>query len=111
MEWHFWLHMVGTLMYVISMWVAGVTEGMMWRDLNANGTLAYSFIASLEAIKPLYVIRFLGGVLILSGMGVMAWNLWHTAADARKRIIEPIPVPVKEPTEKQVPPPIPATEQ
>lgn len=110
MEWHFWLHVIGTLLYVISMWVAGVVEGLMWRQTDPDGTLTYSFIASLEAIKPLYLIRWFGGCLIVSGMGLMAWNLWHTAADARKRIVEPIPVPIPEPTQKQNPPPVPAGE-
>ena len=55
------------------------------------------------------MIRFFGGVLIVFGMVVMAWNLWHTAADARARLIQPIPVPIPEPAEHQVPAPLPAT--
>jgi len=112
MELHFWLHTVGLLLYVISMWAAGVTEGLMWRATNPDGSLAYSFLASLVAIKPYYVIRFLGGTLVLGGMVVMAWNLWHTAALARldqiKPIIVPIPEHVPEPVPDQVPPPLPA---
>ena len=108
MEVHFWLHLIGTLLYVIAMWTAGVTAGLMWRDTNPDGTLTYSFLASLEAIIPFYVVRWLGGCFILTGMVVMAWNLWHTADDARKRLIKPVPVPVPEPVEKQTPPPLPA---
>jgi len=108
MEWHFWLHLTGTLLYVIAMWAAGVTAGLMWRDTNPDGTLTYSFLASLNAIVPFYIMRWLGGCFILTGMVVMAWNLWHTADDARKRLIKPIPVPVPEPVEKQTPPPLPA---
>jgi cytochrome c oxidase cbb3-type subunit 1 len=108
MEVHFWLHLTGTLLYVIAMWIAGVTEGMMWRATNPDGALTYSFLDSLIAIKPLYMFRWFGGVLIWLGMWVMAWNLWYTAADARKPIISPIPVPIPDPEPKQSPAPLPA---
>ncbi|HWK52934.1 MAG TPA: cytochrome-c oxidase, cbb3-type subunit I [Hyphomicrobiales bacterium] len=108
MELHFWLHVSGLLLYVASMWTAGVTEGLMWRATDANGALIHPFIDSLIAIKPLYAIRFTGGLLIVGGMVVMAWNLWHTASDARKRLITPIPVPIPEPIARQMPPPLPA---
>ena len=97
MELHFWLHLLGTLMYIVAMWSAGITEGLMWRAQNADGSLTYAFIESLIAIKPFYIIRAAGGVIILSGMVVMAWNLWFTAADARSNLIQPIPVPIPEP--------------
>ena len=97
MELHVWLHTSGLLLYVSAMWTSGVTQGLMWRATNPDGSLAYSFLATLIAIKPLYVVRALGGLLVLSGMVVMAWNLWHTAADARARVIKPIPVPVPMP--------------
>ena len=93
MELHFWLHTIGVLLYVISMWTAGVTEGLMWRATHADGSLVYPFIDSLLAIKPLYVVRALGGAFMVAGMICMAWNLWHTAAEARKTPIKPIPVP------------------
>ncbi|HOL36600.1 MAG TPA: cbb3-type cytochrome c oxidase subunit I, partial [Rubrivivax sp.] len=108
MELHFWLHLIGTLLYVIAMWAAGVTEGMMWRATGADGALTHSFLDSLIAIKPLYMIRWFGGVLIWLGMWVMAWNLWYTAADARQTIISPIPVPIPEPEPNQMPAPLPA---
>jgi cytochrome c oxidase cbb3-type subunit 1 len=108
MELHFRMHVAGLLLYVISMWVAGVTEGLMWRATNADGSLTYAFIDSLIAIKPLYAIRWFGGVLVLGGMVVMAWNLWHTAADARAHLIKPIPVPIPEPVAHQMPAPLPA---
>ncbi len=108
MELHFWLHTIGTLLYVIAMWTSGVTAGLMWRATEADGSLTYAFIDSLIAIKPLYIVRWLGGVLIWCGMWVMAWNLWFTAADARKKIINPVPVPVLEPTSHQTPAPLPA---
>jgi cytochrome c oxidase cbb3-type subunit 1 len=108
MELHFWLHMVGTLLYIGSMWAAGITEGLMWRATEPDGSLTYAFIDSLIAIKPMYWIRWLGGVSILSGMCVMAWNLWHSAADARAHLIKPIPVPIPQPEAHQVPAPLPA---
>jgi cytochrome c oxidase cbb3-type subunit I len=112
MELHFWLHTAGLLLYVASMWAAGLTAGLMWRATNPDGSLTYSFLSSLIAIRPYYVVRFLGGVLVLSGMVVMAWNLWHTAAFARAHTIEPLLVPIPEaipePVSHQVPPPLPA---
>ena len=65
-------------------------------------------LESLIAIKPFYAIRFIGGVAVLAGMVVMAWNLWHTAAAARAHLIKPIPVPIPEPDKQQVPAPLPA---
>jgi cytochrome c oxidase cbb3-type subunit 1 len=110
MELHFWLHTVGVLLYTISMWIAGVTQGLMWRATGADGSLIYPFIDSLIAIKGLYIVRWFSGLLILSGMVVMAWNLWHTAAAARAKLISPIPVPIPEPEPLQVPSPLPAAE-
>jgi len=110
MELHFWLHVTGVLLYIFSMWTAGVTQGLMWRATGADGSLTYPFIDSLIAIKSLYIVRWFSGLLILSGMVVMAWNLWHTAAAARARLISPIPVPIPEPEPMQVPTPLPAAE-
>ena len=80
----------------------------MWRATNADGSLTYPFIDSLIAIKPLYTVRVIGGLLVLGGMVLMAWNLWRTAADARRHLIKPIPVPISEPVPHQVPPPLPS---
>lgn len=108
MNLHFWLHITGLLLYVMAMWAAGAIEGLMWRATSPDGSLTYSFLESLIAIKPFYVVRFFGGVLVLAGMVVMAWNLWHTAADARANLIKAIPVPIPEPEPHQVPSPLPA---
>ena len=108
MEVHFWMHTMGTLLYVVSMWTAGVTAGLMWRATHADGTLKYAFIDSLMTIHPYYLIRMSGGLLIVGGMVIMAWNLWHTARPARHKLINPIPVPVPEPVANQVPAPLPA---
>ncbi len=105
MDIHLWLHIAGTILYVVSMWIAGITSGLMWRETDPDGTLTYSFLDSFIAIKPLYIVRTFGGCLIVAGMGIMAWNLWHTADDARKRIIKPNPVPVPDPDSHQTPKP------
>jgi cytochrome c oxidase cbb3-type subunit 1 len=77
-EWHFWVSTLGVVLYVASMWIAGVMQGLMWRAVNADGTLTYSFVEALAATKPYYLVRFLGGVMVLSGMLIMAYNLWRT---------------------------------
>jgi hypothetical protein len=64
------------------MWIAGVMQGLMWRATNPDGTLTYAFVESVKATYPFYAIRFVGGLLFLSGMLVMAWNTWRTAAGA-----------------------------
>ena len=77
-EWHFWVSTIGVVLYVASMWIAGVMQGLMWRAVNSDGTLTYSFIEALVATKPYYLVRFLGGAMVLSGMFIMAYNLWRT---------------------------------
>ena len=66
------------VLYIASMWIAGVMQGLMWRATNNDGTLSYSFVESLAATYPYYLIRLLGGLLVLGGMGLMAWNVWQT---------------------------------
>jgi len=73
-EWHFWLATVGIVLYIAALWISGVMEGLMWRAVNADGTLAYTFVESVKAKFPYYFIRFLGGTLYLSGMVIMLWN-------------------------------------
>jgi cytochrome c oxidase cbb3-type subunit 1 len=82
-EWHFWISTVGIVLYISSMWVAGIMQGLMWRAVNTDGTLTYSFVQSVQAMHPYYIIRFLGGLLFFSGMVVMAINLWRTVAGAK----------------------------
>jgi cytochrome c oxidase cbb3-type subunit 1 len=77
---HFWTTTIGIVLYVASMWIAGVMQGLMWRATNADGTLTYTFIESLAATYPYYAVRLLGGLLVLSGMFLMAWNVWKTVA-------------------------------
>jgi cytochrome c oxidase cbb3-type subunit 1 len=91
-ESHFWVATIGIVLYITSMWISGVMQGLMWRAVNPDGTLAYSFVEVVQAMNPYYVVRFLGGVFFLSGMLMMAYNLWRTAAG---RI--PATAPVLEP--------------
>lgn len=76
---HFWLLVAGTLFYVFSMWISGITQGLMWRAYSDEGNLLYSFAESVEAMHPYYVLRAIGGVLNFIGLGVMIYNLWRTA--------------------------------
>jgi cytochrome c oxidase cbb3-type subunit 1 len=78
-ELHFWLALVGTMIYVFAMWNSGIIQGLMWRAYNTDGTLAYSFIDSVAAMKPYYVARAIGGLMFLAGAIVCAYNVWKTA--------------------------------
>lgn len=93
-ELHFWLATIGIVLYIASMWIAGVMQGLMWRAVNADGTLTYTFVESVKATHPFYVIRVVGGLLFLSGMVVMAWNVLKTAATGRA---VNVPVPAVNP--------------
>jgi cytochrome c oxidase cbb3-type subunit 1 len=92
MEAHFWIATVGIVLYVTSMWIAGVMQGLMWRATNDDGTLTYTFVEALKSTYPYYGIRLLGGVLYLAGMAIMAVNVWKTVRDAK-----PVEVPVAAP--------------
>ncbi|CAC9599898.1 Cytochrome c oxidase (cbb3-type) subunit CcoN (EC 1.9.3.1) [uncultured Gammaproteobacteria bacterium] len=75
---HFWIHTIGTVMYIVSMWVSGIMQGLMWRAYDEYGTLAYSFAESVSAMHPYYVMRAAGGVLIFVGAIVMLINIVST---------------------------------
>jgi cytochrome c oxidase cbb3-type subunit 1 len=77
-SWHFWVSTLGIVLYISAMWVAGIMQGLMWRAYNSLGFLEYSFIESIDATHPLYVIRAVGGVLFLAGSLIMAFNLVMT---------------------------------
>jgi cytochrome c oxidase cbb3-type subunit 1 len=91
-EVHFWVATIGIVLYITSMWVAGIMQGLMWRAVNPDGTLTYSFVESVQAMHPYYTIRFLGGVLFLTGTVIMAYNLWRSVAGA-KTLEAAIPAP------------------
>jgi cytochrome c oxidase cbb3-type subunit 1 len=82
-EVHFWIATVGIILYITSMWVSGVMQGLMWRAVNPDGTLTYSFVETVQAMHPFYIVRLLGGVFFLTGMFVMAYNMVKTIAGAR----------------------------
>ncbi|RVT96099.1 cytochrome-c oxidase, cbb3-type subunit I [Rhodovarius crocodyli] len=77
-SWHFWLATLGIVLYITAMWVSGIMQGLMWRATDQLGFLQYSFIETVAAMHPYYVIRMLGGVLYLSGALIMVWNLYKT---------------------------------
>jgi len=77
-EWHFWTSTIGILLYITAMWVSGITQGLMWRAYDKLGFLQYSFIETVEAMHPYYVIRAIGGALFVFGALLMAYNIWRT---------------------------------
>ncbi|MCK9488013.1 MAG: cytochrome-c oxidase, cbb3-type subunit I [Xanthomonadales bacterium] len=89
---HFWLHTIGVLLYAAALWIAGVMQGLMWRATNDDGTLTYTFVESVAASYPYYMIRLIGGLFALAGMFIMAWNVWKTWAINRS-LPAPTPVP------------------
>ncbi|MEG3158189.1 cytochrome-c oxidase, cbb3-type subunit I [Lysobacter zhanggongensis] len=90
---HFWVHTLGVVFYIVSMWIAGITQGLMWRATNADGTLTYSFVESLVATYPYYLGRLLGGLMIVAGMCLMAWNLYRTWQSAKEPVLNPVLAP------------------
>ncbi|MFC3813360.1 cytochrome-c oxidase, cbb3-type subunit I [Lysobacter sp. GCM10012299] len=87
---HFWLHTVGVLLYIASMWIAGVMQGLMWRATNPDGTLTYSFVEALNATYPYYLGRLAGGLVVLAGMFLMAWNVIRTWQQAGELVATPV---------------------
>ena len=79
----FWVLTIGIVLYIASMWIAGVMQGMMWRESNSDGTLAYSFVESVKVSYPFWAIRFVGGLLYLTGMLIMAYNMVKTMAGGK----------------------------
>jgi len=92
MNLHFWIATLGVVLYIAAMWIAGVMQGLMWRAVSEDGTLTYTFVESVKATYPFYAIRLLGGVLYLSGMLIMAWNVFHTVRN-EKPVEATIPLP------------------
>ena len=89
-ETHFWMATLGIVLYIAAMWVAGVMQGLMWRAVNPDGTLVYSFVESVKASHPYYIVRLVGGLLYFSGMLIMAWNVVMTVRSGQA---VPAPIP------------------
>ena len=95
-NWHFWIATIGIVLYISAMWVSGILQGLMWRAYTSLGFLEYSFIESVEAMHPFYIIRAAGGALFLIGALIMAYNLWMTVrvGEAEEAVPMPRPSPV-----------------
>ena len=91
-ETHFWIATVGIVLYITSMWISGIMQGLMWRAINNDGTLTYSFVESVQAMHPFYIVRAGGGFLFLMGMLIMAYNITKTIAQG-KAAVATIPQP------------------
>ena len=90
-EWHFWFSTIGVVLYIASMWIAGVAQGLMWRAANPDGTLTYSFAQVVATMHPFYGIRLAGGALFFGGMLMMAYNVWQTVRAGR--VVNDAPIP------------------
>ncbi|MCP1727493.1 cytochrome c oxidase cbb3-type subunit 1 [Natronospira proteinivora] len=88
-EWHFWISTIGVVLYISAMWIAGVMQGLMWRAVNDDGTLTYTFMETLTATYPYYMVRLLGGLVFLGGMLLMAWNVWMTTRPDKGQALTP----------------------
>jgi cbb3-type cytochrome c oxidase subunit I len=87
---HFWLGTIGIVLYITSMWTAGVTQGLMWKAFNTDGNLAYSFLETVKVLHPYYIVRGLGGAMYLVGMLMCGYNMVKTAQAGHIQE-EPIP--------------------
>jgi cytochrome c oxidase cbb3-type subunit 1 len=90
LETQFWLQTVAIVLYFTSMWIAGITQGMMWRAYDEYGSLVYSFIDTVEVLHPYYTIRAIGGLLYLIGLFMWAYNMYKTATAGRVLTKEPV---------------------
>lgn len=90
---HFWVSTIGVVIYIASMWIAGVMQGLMWRSINDDGTLTYSFIESIRATYPYYVMRLGGGLLFLIGMLIMVYNVYKTVVGQKPAVLAYQPKP------------------
>jgi cytochrome c oxidase cbb3-type subunit I len=92
-SWHFWLATIGIVLYASSMWVTGIMEGLMWREVDANGFLVNAFTDTVQAKFPMYVVRGTGGLMYLTGALIMVFNLWKTAVGTQS--VQPVALPAE----------------
>jgi len=87
---HFWLATIGASFYIAAMWISGITQGLMWRAINKDFTLTYTFIESVEATHPYYVLRLVGGILFVTGFLIMFYNMWRTIYSTSKYNVQSV---------------------
>ena len=87
---HFWLATIGSSFYIAAMWISGITQGLMWRAINKDFTLTYTFIESVEATHPYYVLRLVGGILFVTGFLIMFYNMWKTIYSTSKYNVQSV---------------------
>jgi cytochrome c oxidase cbb3-type subunit 1 len=92
-DWHLWIATIGVVLYISAMWIAGVMQGLMWRETNADGTLTYTFVEALNETYPYYAVRLAGGVLFLTGMFIMAFNVAKTIGGQPAAVTAAAPQP------------------
>jgi cytochrome c oxidase cbb3-type subunit 1 len=83
-EWHFWLATIGIVLYIVAMWISGITQGLMWRSFDEFGNLQYSFAESVAKMMPFYAMRAIGGMFFLTGAALMAWNMFMTIRQGQR---------------------------
>jgi cytochrome c oxidase cbb3-type subunit 1 len=83
-EWHFWLATIGIVLYIVAMWISGITQGLMWRAFDEFGNLQYSFVESVAAMMPFYAMRAIGGMFFLTGTSLMAVNMYMTIRQGKR---------------------------
>ena len=83
-EWHFWLATIGIVLYIVAMWISGITQGLMWRAFDEFGNLQYSFVESVAAMMPFYAMRAIGGMFFLTGAVLMAINMFMTIRQGKR---------------------------
>jgi cytochrome c oxidase cbb3-type subunit 1 len=83
-RWHFWLATIGIVLYIVAMWISGITQGLMWRAFDDFGNLQYSFAESVAKMMPFYAMRAIGGMFFLTGTVLMAWNIFMTIRQGRR---------------------------
>ena len=86
--WHFWLATIGILLYIVAMWISGIGQGMMWRTFDDFGNLKYSFAETVAMVRPLYVMRAIGGMFFLAGVFVMVYNVYQTIRQSAREAAE-----------------------
>jgi cytochrome c oxidase cbb3-type subunit 1 len=79
---HFWLATIGTVVYIVAMWVSGIMQGLMWRDYDEYGTLTYTFVESVSAMHPYYLMRMVGGLIFNIGTIIALFNIVMTVSQA-----------------------------